>query len=200
MSKFKRNSSESTANDYKDRIAGVMSQLDAARYNLKEERKRLKTLRKMYKAKRRVQSILQEVAEKVQNSAHKKIASLVTHCLALVFDDPYSFKVKFEKKRNKTEASFILLRDGKEFDPDDSTGGGVLDVVAFALRLASLCMQLPPRRRIMILDEPFRHLSADRRPRVRAMIEMLAEKMQVQFIIATHMKSLQMGTVVDIQK
>ncbi len=167
--------------------------------NIKQEKQNLKESTSTFRNATEAQRILQEVAKQVQEQAHDRIASLVTRCLALVFPDPYKLEILFEKKANRTEAVLVLTRNGKQFDPTDSTGGGVLDVVSFALRLSCLYLQMPKPREIVIMDEPFKYLSTNLRPRVASMLEMLSEELEFQFIISTHSKALKLGTVIELE-
>ena len=72
--------------------------------------------------------------------------------------------------------------------------GGVLDVACFALRVASLILTKPPRRRLLILDEPFHFLSLEGANghknllRARELVHSLAEELGIQFIVVTHLK------------
>lgn len=143
-------------------------------------------------------SLLQEVSKHLQETVHRKIASVVSRCLRSVFDDPYDFEVIFENKRGRTEAQLRFSRRGFTVDPMSACGGGVVDVAAFALRLACLCIMRPRKRMVVVLDEPFRFLSAGYRSRARALIEVLAEELGVQFIMVTHIEELQTGAVVEI--
>lgn len=144
------------------------------------------------------QQIMQAIAETIQEEAHSRIAGVVTRCLATVFEEPYEFHIRFERARGRTEARLVFVRDGVEISPMDAAGGGVIDVAAFALRLSCLMLSRPARRRVVILDEPFRFVSADRRPYVRAMLENLCGELGVQFVVVTHMEELRCGTVVDL--
>jgi len=144
------------------------------------------------------QKILQEVAQNVQERAHQQIAEIVSKCLATVFEDPYTFRIIFEKKRGKTEARLAFMRGLEEFSPRD-VGGGVVDVAAFALRLACMLLTRPPVRRVLIADEPFRFLSQQYRPRMRHLLETLAKDMGVQFILVTHAPDLVIGNVIDLE-
>jgi ABC-type nitrate/sulfonate/bicarbonate transport system ATPase subunit len=74
-----------------------------------------------------------------------------------------------------------------------SSGGGVLDVAAFALRLAAITLTKPHARRIIIMDEPFRFVSEAFRSRIKDMLESLAEEYGFQFIMVTHIKELICG-------
>lgn len=146
------------------------------------------------------QQILQGLAEKVQEQAHEKIAHLVTSCLAAVFgDDAYEFKIRFDRKRGKTEAVLLFCRDGQEIDPMDAAGGGAVDVAAFALRLTCLLLAKPPCRRLLVVDEPFRFLSEGYRPAVRELLERLSKELKVQIVMVTHSSELMIGDVIELE-
>jgi DNA repair exonuclease SbcCD ATPase subunit len=171
-----------------------------ARHDLARAVARVREASKQAKAARKAQALLQAVAKTVQEKAHKQITSVVTRCLAAVFDNPYEFTIKFEKKRGKTDARPVFVRDGHEYDPQDGVGGGVLDVAAFGLRVAEVLMQRPPARRLLILDEPFKFPSARKgyRTRVRDLMLTLAEELDFQFVVVTHDPTFEVGTVVDL--
>jgi len=143
--------------------------------------------------------IAQQISKNLQEHIHGQIAAVVTRCLESVFPDrPYEFKLTFERKRNKTECSLSFVRNGIEVDPTTASGGGVVDVASFALRLAALLLSRPEKRRLVVLDEPFKFVSGGYRDNVREMMETLAEEMGVQFIMITHIAELQTGKVITI--
>jgi len=144
------------------------------------------------------QRVTQAIAETIQEEAHNRIAGVVTRCLATVFDEPYEFRIRFERARGRTEANLVFVREGLEVNPLDASGGGVVDVAAFALRLSALMLSRPARRRVVILDEPFKFVSAGYRDRVRAMLESLAPDLEVQFIFVTHIDELRCGHIVEV--
>jgi hypothetical protein len=93
--------------------------------------------------------IVQESAEIVQTIAHQRIAGIVSQCLHAIFaDEAYTFKIDFKQARGKTEAHLLLVRDDLEIDALDASGGGVVDVVSFALRLACLVLSTPRKRAV----------------------------------------------------
>jgi DNA repair exonuclease SbcCD ATPase subunit len=146
-------------------------------------------------------SIITEVAKQVQQQAHDGIASVVSRCIAAVFDRPYQFKIKFEKKRNRTEAKLVFLDGEHEVVPLKASGGGVADVASFALRLACMALSRPRVRRVLILDEPFKFLNSEvYRERARQLLETLADEMEMQIILVTGLDELRTGTIVEIRK
>lgn len=139
--------------------------------------------------------IAQHVAQNIQEQAHEKIAGVVTNCLQMVFEKPYVFKIIFTRKRGRTEADLVFEKDGITCDPLTASGGGVVDVAAFALRLSCIVLNKPTLRRVVLLDEPFKFVSAQYRDNVRQMLEDLAQDFQMQFIMVTHIDELISGKV-----
>lgn len=145
------------------------------------------------------QEILQLIAQAVQQQAHEKIAKVVSSCLQAVFDDPYEFKIEFERKRGRTEAKLLFLRRGLICDPTSASGGGVIDVAAFALRAVCIMLHRPRLSKILFLDEPFRFVSAEYQDNVRTMLEELSEDLGVQIVQITHNEKIATGKIVRVE-
>lgn len=145
-----------------------------------------------------VQTILQSVVETVQNHVHAEASAIVSRCLVAVFgEDAYTFRIIFEQKRGRTEARMVFERGGQEFDPITETGGGVVDVAAFALRIAVILLSKPRRRRLLVLDEPFKYVSREYRSAAERLVLELAEELKFQFIIvSSHITRLEIGNMV----
>jgi hypothetical protein len=145
------------------------------------------------------QAALAGLASAVQREAHVQIARVVTTCLKSVFaGNAYGFKIRFDRRRGKTEACLLFTRKGRDVDPRDAYGGAV-DVAAFALRVAALLLSTPRRRKFLYLDEPFRnvHGTANRR-RCVDMVETLAADLGIQFVVNTGLDWLRPGKVVNL--
>lgn len=135
---------------------------------------------------------VQELALMTQQQCEKTIADLVTRCLQAIFpENKYAFALVFERKREQTEARCVLRdEDGNEYDPVTACGGGVVSIICFALRLATLILRVPQARKLLVLDEPFIALSKEHRGRLVGLLESLANETGFQFIIVTHMPEL----------
>ena len=184
---------------YRDRLDDLILQHSHACKTVTAERAAMQEAKQDQQDALEAQRILQQIAQTIQQEAHKRIAEIVTKCLRSIFEeDAYEFKINFLRKRGRTEARLVFVRDGHEIDPRRAAGGGVVDVAAFALRIACLILSRPPVRRLIVADEPFKHLSAEYRPRIASMIERLASDLKVQFVIVTHSPELAVGKTIRI--
>jgi len=104
--------------------------------------------------------------------------------LDAVFPGAYEFCVQFDLKRGSTEARLVFLEHGQEISPLDSAGGGVADIVSFALRLS--VWSLGSSSKIIILDEPFKYLSKDLQDRAGEILRCLSQKLKLQIIMVSH--------------
>lgn len=144
------------------------------------------------------QEVAQEAASQVQRRVHDHFGRLVTRCLEAVFDDPLEFRFVLEKKRGKTEARPAFFDNGVEV-PRQFVAGGVKDVAAFALRLAKLSLDRPARRKLLVLDEPFKHVNGDaEQGRVAELVLALSKEFGVQILIVTDDQFLKIGKVVEV--
>lgn len=185
--------------EWSSRVRARNVEYQAACGLVKDEKKAVRAAVQRLNDLEEARTLLQAVVQQVQQQVHRRIASVVTRSLASVFDEPYEFVIHFEQKRGKTEAELKFLREGLEVDPLSASGGGVVDVAAFALRLSCLMLARPPLARVVVLDEPFKFVSREFLPRVASLLEVLAEELKVQIVMVTHIQELRVGDVVVLQ-
>jgi DNA repair exonuclease SbcCD ATPase subunit len=138
----------------------------------------------------KAQLIIQHVAKQTQQELEYHISNLVTMALSSIFPNPYEFQLEFIIRRNKTEADLWLVKDNEKLDPLNATGGGVVDVTSFALRVALWSLKRPRSRNILILDEPFKNLSNDLQPKASQLLKELSDKLGLQILMVTHSQDL----------
>lgn len=134
-----------------------------------------------------VQLIFQTVAQQTQDNLSWYINDMVTAAMEAVFpDEGYQFKLEFVQRRGKTEADLYLAdAAGNKVKPSDAEGGGLVNVVAFALRVALWSLSKPSRP-VFVLDEPFSFLhSTTAHERVAELLKTLSEKLGLQIIMVT---------------
>lgn len=134
----------------------------------------------------RALEVIKLVGLKTQQQLQFHIGDITSLALDAVFNDPYKLLAEFVERRGKTECDLLFEKQGEQMDPLSASGGGAVDVAAFALRVASWSMQRPKSRNVIILDEPLRFLSEEYQEKASIMIKEISEKLGIQFIIITH--------------
>lgn len=166
--------------------------------SLKTNRAAINEAQEAAKAATKARDTVLFLASRIQHAIQERIAGVVTAALESVFDDPYTFRIVFETKRNQTEGRLVFMRDGQEIDPMTGAGGGVMDVASFAIRVAALLLENGAVNPVLILDEPFKFVSAEYRERIGAFIERLSSEFDLQIIMVTHIEELKIGKVIAL--
>jgi DNA repair exonuclease SbcCD ATPase subunit len=149
-------------------------------------REQAKDLRRHEQAR----EVINQVGLATQNQLSFHISEITSLALNAVFPHPYELKAEFVQRRNKTECDLLFVRGEEKIDPLSAAGGGAVDVASFALRIASWSMQRPRSRAVIILDEPFKHLSTNLLPQAGEMLKQISDKLQLQIIMVTHCEEL----------
>lgn len=130
------------------------------------------------------QVFIQAVAKATQDLVKIRIEDLVGSTINTIFPDRYEFEILFETRRNKTETDIVLKRNGRKIDPLKRTGGGVSDIISFAIRVIALMMS--GRRKTLILDQPFKNVSEDLLPITYEVVKELCNDLGIQIIAVSH--------------
>jgi DNA repair exonuclease SbcCD ATPase subunit len=173
-----------TIAEYNQAITAQEARRSVLKDNLKATQAELVAIEADQAALGKAQVFLQTVAQRTQEQLRLHIEDIVQLALDSCWPDKYTFKVMFEIKRGQTEAAFQLISDTGPVDPLDEVGGGVVDVAAFALRIAA--WSLGQTRAAILLDEPFRFLSQNLQPKAGAILRELSARLGLQFVMVTH--------------
>ena len=168
------------------RMERLKAERDVATENVRKIESEISAEKGIIKDAQQALAILQTVGSQTQQALEYRICELVNLALAAVFDEPYTLRTHFEVKRGQTECRLAFEKNGQEYSPLDASGGGVVDIASFALRLTCLALIKPNPRPLLVLDEPFRFLSADHQPRAAEMLKELSERLGIQVIMVTH--------------
>lgn len=150
----------------------------------------VKQLKKDLADHEQARTVIKHVGLKTQQLLQYHIGEITSLAMEAVFDDPYEMIAEFVERRNKTECDLLFERDGKRINPLDASGGGVVDIASFALRAASWSMGRPRTQPVLILDEPFKQLSANLMPKASQMLEDVSKELGLQIIMVTHSDEL----------
>ena len=162
--------------------------------NLIQNKTTLNNLNNRIKLLEQAQAFLQKVAQDTQSQLKFQIEDIVNLALETCFPNEYEFQLQFNIARGKTDAELVFLsqKTGRPIDPMNASGGGVVDLTAFALRIASYALEQGVDN-VIILDEPFRFISRDLQARAGEILKRLSTKLGLQIVMVTHI-----GQMIDV--
>ncbi|MBC8590528.1 ATPase [Wansuia hejianensis] len=138
--------------------------------------------------------LFQKTSEFAREQAKTQIEGLVTKCLQFIFESNIEFEIEIEELRNKSSAEFYVTTESNDLKirtkPELARGGGVVDIVSLALRVAFLQVHKPRIEGPLILDEPAKHVSEDYIYNVGDFLKQTAEMFNRQIIMITHNQHL----------
>ena len=142
----------------------------------------------------KVRLLLQKTSEFAREQSRRQIESIVTNCLQYIFDSGIDFRIEINEVRGRPEAEFFVFSsmngEAVKTRPQEARGGGVVDIISLAIRVAMLqCSNLDIKGPI-ILDEPAKHVSEDYINRVGEFLKQVSERFDRQVIIVTHDRHL----------
>jgi DNA repair exonuclease SbcCD ATPase subunit len=146
---------------------------------------------------------IQEVAQKTQAELQFFISDMVDAAISAVFpENSYNFKCEFVQRRGKTEADLFLAdAKGNRIKPSDAEGGGLVDIVSFALRIC-LWSLTKSSRATFFLDEGLKFLSRDLLPKAGELVKELSTRLGLQIIMVSHLDELidMADRVIEVKK
>ena len=164
-----------------ERLKGQQSQIEK---DIKKGQKTIKKKTKKLHQYEQAKEIIREVGIKTQQQLQFHISDITSLALEAVFPDPYKLEIEFIQRRNKTECDIYFVRNENKTDPLSASGGGSVDVAAFALRIASWSLARPHSRNTIILDEPFKHLKGvEANKKAIQMLKTISHKLNIQIIM-----------------
>ncbi|CAK7043889.1 ATPase [Tissierella carlieri] len=138
----------------------------------------------------KVNILFQKTSEFAREQAKSQIESLVTKCLQFIFESDIEFLIEIEEQRGKSNAEFYVINKIEDIlvktKPELSRGGGVVDIVSLALRIAFLQIHKPKIQGPLILDEPAKHVSDEFIFNVADFLKQTSELFNRQIIMVTH--------------
>lgn len=160
----------------------------------RSQQQRLHEVRDQGECLEQVRLLLQEAAKHAREQGRRQVEYLVTQALQFVFSEDVEFKVEVEEKRDRPEAEFYVCSTyggySVQTTPQDARGGGVVDVISLALRLALLHASRPPLGGPVILDEPGKHLSEEYAPQLARFLKSFSQNLGRQVIMVSHNRHL----------
>lgn len=149
-----------------------------------------------------VRTFFNLLSDTQRKELEQKVEALVDYGVQVVFGPSYHFKVTSDLRGKAVRTEFWLVENDLTLPLLDATGGGVGDVVSFLLRVVILCLARPVQRRVLVLDEPFKFVSASHFQTLTGLLRELSDSLGLQLIMVTHKPELldAATTIVRVQK
>jgi DNA repair exonuclease SbcCD ATPase subunit len=132
--------------------------------------------------------IVAEASRLTQEQFKILVEELVTSAIQSVFPDRnYQFIVEFILQNNRPQIN-LMVKDGETdeiYIPKDEQGGGLLDIISFALRVVLWSLTNPRTRNVIIMDEPFKW-TGSLTEEAAVMMKEISKNLGLQIIMVTH--------------
>ncbi|SEF46548.1 hypothetical protein SAMN05660865_00292 [Caloramator fervidus] len=166
---------------------GIMENL---KNDLKTEEEELEKLEFELDKLKKVKILLQKTSQFAREQSKKQLEYLITQCLQYIFDSKIKFYIELKEKGDKIDAEFYVIseQNGKKIitKPCEARGGGVVDIISLAIRIAMMEIHTPKIEGPLILDEPAKHVSDDYIVNVADFLKNVSMMFNRQIIIVTH--------------
>ena len=178
--------------DWKNNLKIISKEIDNGYFSFKSLKElledyntKLEAIYEKLRTTEKARAFFQVQAENTQREVSETLSVIITSALKSVFPDDYECVIEFTGSGAK-----LYLKKGEDIieDPINSVGGGVIDIASFAARVAFIF--LSGSSRVLIADEPFKAVSSDLRVKIPEMLQLLSEKLGVQFIIVSHLQEI----------
>lgn len=135
-------------------------------------------------------SLFNQTAQYARQDTKEQIEKLISECLRMIFETDIGFEIELTETRGKAGAEFYVTEeiDGKKefYKPELSRGGGVVDSVSLALRIAFLLKLGDLADGPLMLDEPAKHLSDDFIIQIAEFLKQISRMTGRQILFVTH--------------
>lgn len=180
--------------DKKNKYYQAIGEKKSIENNLERLKDNLKKLNEESEDLILVDTLLKETADFSRLQSSKEIEAIVTTCLDLVFNSKMEFKIELSQLRGKNSAEFFIIEMDEDkkytYKIEDTRGGGVIDILSLALRIAFILKIHPTINGPIVLDEPAKHVSDDYVFNIADFIKKISEEFGKQIIIISHNEHL----------
>lgn len=158
--------------------------------SIEKRKEKISKLEKEISHLRKVDLLLKQASEYARSQFKEQLEYLITSSLQSVFQKELSFHIELFESHNSPGASFLIEEEvGDErvyYDPLESRGGGLVDMISIILRIAFLYFLEPKIEGPLLLDEPAKHLSDEYVHDFANFLKSLTTDLDLQILLVTH--------------
>jgi len=130
--------------------------------------------------------VFQKASEYARQQMKHTIEEIVTNALQVVFGREMRFVVELGTRAGAPIAEFFVVEGDLKCSPMDAKGGGLVDVISTAMRLAVLELYEPRIEGAVLLDEPGKMVSSMYAENFAYFLKEYCHKAKRQIIMVTH--------------
>lgn len=189
-----------------DRIYSLASDLEESKQKYSKKEIEYNLIKKQYDSKKKllsqkekilnneliVRKLLEQTSLVARERARTLLEDTTTTVLQYVFGESISCSIELGTHQSKPSANiYINTMTEKGIikrEPQNSCGGGIVDIVSIALRIAY--KRLLNINGPIILDEPGKHVSKEYSLKLAEFLQFISNKLNTQIIFVTHNEEL----------
>ncbi|MDU5805905.1 MAG: ATPase [Peptoniphilus harei] len=174
-----------------NKILSDEGKIEILNNQLKKIEKNLEDKEKYSEVLTQVSLLFQKTSEFAREQSKRQIEDTVTKCLQFIFETDIEFLIELSEARSVPIADFFVQSNYYEgysikTKPEIARGGGVVDIISLALRIAFLQQNQPILSGPLILDEPGKHVSNDYIFNLGEFLKQSSNIFNRQIIMVTH--------------
>ncbi|MDO5714990.1 MAG: ATPase [Tissierellia bacterium] len=178
-------------NQLNNKINGDKGRLDILHSELETNTKQINDLEAYGEILTQVSLLFQKTSQFAREQAKQQIEDIVSKCLQFIFEVDIEFIIELGESRGVPVAEFYVRSNYDEgysikTKPEIARGGGVVDIISIALRIAFIQIHQPEISGPIILDEPGKHVSDDFIFNLGEFLKRSSSLFQRQIIMVTH--------------
>ncbi len=183
-----------TINNIENEINVEKGKRSVIEEQLKEAYSEIEKLEKYNDILSKVIVLFQKTSAYGREQAKRQIEELVTKCLQFVLETDIEFLIEITESRNIPQAEFYVVSNYDGYSvktkPELARGGGIVDIISIALRIAFIQIHRPGIEGPLIFDEPGKHVSDDYIFNLGEFLKKSSSMFKRQVIMVTHNRHL----------
>lgn len=172
-----------------DVLARRRAELDTARADAERHARRAdEAARRMADVDEAIE-VVRALSTTLQDSVRLKVQAVAQAALDATFPGSV-FTMEFVPRRDRMDVDmFVCDRNGNKQSILFGSGGGLKDMVSFALRVAVWSLDKAAAR-VILLDEPMKFVSSGMRRRGAELLRVLSRDLGAQFVVVSHVPEI----------
>lgn len=171
-----------------NRVGQLQGEYNYIKTESEKNTKRIETLGFQVEDHSKAVELLNMVQVVTRDKIKNEFEILVTYAVKFIYGENYKFHLDFGTRGNLQELNFSIETPNfnEKYDPMDTSGGGILDIISLALRIVLMEVNMPKIQGFILMDESLKHLSSNYLPQASLFLKEISQKLNRQIIFISH--------------